>query len=110
MILALDIGLGLRPALANAIGYAVGICLAWMLHRGFVFRSADTGWAIKARYLTTVAVAFGLNQLVLLLLGHALDVSREARIASQMCGLVTYTATQFILMRTWVFVRGGMRQ
>ena len=110
VILGLDVGLGLRPAIANAMGYAVGICIAWIMHRGFVFRATDTGWKVKTRYLTAVMLAFVLNQLVLAGVGHFAGRAPEARIVAQMLAVVTYSAVQFVLMRLWVFQRGGLRQ
>jgi putative flippase GtrA len=110
VILGLDVGLGLRPAIANAIGYAIGICIAWVMHRGFVFRATETGWKVKAKYLTTVMLAFCLNQLVLAGVGLLAGGTPEARVIAQMLAIVTYSAVQFVLMRLWVFEGGGLRQ
>lgn len=110
VILALDVGLGLRPAIANAVGYAIGVCIAWVMHRRFVFRATESGWRVKAKYLATVTLAFALNQLVLAGVGHATGGAPQARIAAQVLAVVTYSAVQFILMRTWVFRGGGLQQ
>jgi putative flippase GtrA len=110
VILALDVGLGLRPAIANAVGYAIGICIAWVMHRRFVFRTTETGWKVKARYLATVTLAFALNQVVLAGVGHVTGGAPEARIVAQVLAVVTYSAVQFILMRTWVFRTGALRR
>ena len=39
IIAVLDLGLRVPPALANAAGYLVGICVSFVLSRRFVFRS-----------------------------------------------------------------------
>lgn len=101
--LALDIGLGVSPALSNAAGYAVGIMVSWLLQRRFVFRSDQSGWATKARWITVIAVSFAVNQGVLYALGLLLGDEPLMRTASQIVAMGTYTVVQFVLMRLWVF-------
>ena len=101
--LALDIGLHVSPALANAAGYAVGICVSWLLQRRFVFRSDQSGWAAKARYITTIAISFGLNQAVLHGAGLVLGNEPLMRTVAQVVAMGTYTVVQFFLLRLWVF-------
>ena len=103
VILALDVGLGVNSALANLAGYAVGIGVSWLLQRRFVFRSSDTSWATRARYVAVVAIAFAVNQAVLWALHRAFGLEPAARIAAQLCAIGSYTVVQFILFRTWVF-------
>lgn len=103
VILALDLGLGLAPSLANAAGYFAGFLLAWVLHRRFVFRSGDASLAAKARYAASTAFAFGANQAALhaiLALGGAAPATRAA---AQVAGIATYSVLQFLLLRSWVF-------
>lgn len=101
--LALDIGLHVSPALSNAAGYAVGIMVSWLLQRRFVFRSEQSGWATKARWITVIAISFGVNQGVLYLAHQVLGEAPLARTAAQIVAMGTYTVVQFILMRLWVF-------
>jgi putative flippase GtrA len=101
--LVLDLGLRAPPAAANAAGYAVGICVSWLLQRRFVFRSDEAGWAAKARYLATIAIAFGLNQAVLWAMPQLVGAAPPARALSQVVAMATYTLTQFALFRVWVF-------
>lgn len=101
--LVLDVALGVAPALANAAGYAVGILVSWILQRRFVFRSRDAGWAAKTRYVTTIALAFAVNQAVLWAMPLLVGDSRPARVASQVVAMASYTVVQFILFRLWVF-------
>ena len=48
-------------------------------------------------------LAFGLNQLALTAAGVALPDDRLGRAAAQLVGMTTYTASQFLLFRFWVF-------
>ena len=103
VIAVLDLGLHLRPALANALGYLVGASISFFLTRGFVFRSRD-GVAGRAwRYGLAIAVAFVLNQLVLRGAGCLLGAGSFAHLAAQLTGVVFYTITNFLLCRYWVF-------
>jgi putative flippase GtrA len=103
VILALDLGLGVTPALANLVGYAVGLTIGWSLQRRFVFRSDASGWATKAKYLTTIAGAFGLNQIVLAGMSYLTGDSDLERALSQLVAMATYTVVQFVVLRLWVF-------
>lgn len=103
LILALDVGLGVNSALANLTGYAVGIGVSWLLQRRFVFRSSDTSWAARGRYVAVVAIAFAVNQGALWVLHQALGMEPAARVAAQLCAIGSYTVVQFVLFRAWVF-------
>ena len=92
-----------RPQWQTVWGYVIGICVAWFMHRRFVFRTEESGWAVKAKYLAAVATAFSLNQLVLAAVGHVSGATLSARGLAQLLGVATYTVAQFVLMRGWVF-------
>jgi len=103
VILGLDVGLSVRPALANAAGYATGIAVSWLLQRRFVFRTDQADWATRGRFLATVATAFGLNQAVLWLLTGLLGDDPGKRLVAQLIAVATYSTVQFLLLRGWVF-------
>lgn len=103
VIAGLDAGLHMAPALANAAGYAVGVPLGFVLNRGFVFRHGGSPGAAGLRYLASVALAFGLNQLVLRLAGPVFGAGAPAHLAAQLAGMASYTLTTFLLARYWVF-------
>ena len=67
IIVALDVGLHVEPHLANAIGYAIGICVSFLLSKFFVFKARQTTRSAPLRYAVAVGVAFALNQGVLAL-------------------------------------------
>ncbi len=103
VIAALDAGLKVSPALANAAGYLVGVPLGFALSRAFVFRHEGALGAAGARYLASITLGFGLNQLVLRLAGLVLGAGAAPHLAAQMAGMAAYTVTTFVLGRYWVF-------
>jgi putative flippase GtrA len=103
IILVLDPGLGVAPALANAAGYLVGGAVGFVLNRSFVFRSERTIGASGPRYAVAAAAAFVLNQATLRLAGLALGAGSLQHIAAQLCGMAVFSITLFALCRVWVF-------
>jgi putative flippase GtrA len=103
IIAALDLGLHVRPAIANAVGYAAGIALSFVLSRQFVFRSQRPARAAAPRFLLSAAIAFAVNQVVLAAAGHLLGGDPASRLAAQVCGMISYTLTLFVLGRFWIF-------
>lgn len=103
IIVALDLGLGLPAHLANAIGYAVGICVSFALSKLFVFKARRTTRSAPLRYVVAVAAAFALNQGVLTLAKLALPSGPLWSVAAQGSAAVSYTAALFLLSHFWVF-------
>jgi putative flippase GtrA len=106
VIVLLDPGLHAPPALANAAGYAVGMGVAFLLSRGFVFRSRSGLAASGARFALAASAAFVLNQGVLRAAGVAFGGGALAHVAAQLTAMAAYTASLFVLCRLWVFRRG----
>ncbi|HKX64548.1 MAG TPA: GtrA family protein [Rhizomicrobium sp.] len=103
IIAALDLGMHVRPAIANAAGYAAGIALSFVLSRQFVFRSRRPASITAPRFLLSAAIAFAANQAALAAAGHFLGGDPASRLAAQVCGMVFYTLTFFVLGRFWIF-------
>lgn len=103
IIVALDVGLHLPAHLANAIGYAVGICVSFGLSKFFVFKARRTTRSAPLRYAVAVAAAFALNQGVLSLAKLVLPPGALWSVAAQGSAAVSYTATLFLLSHFWVF-------
>lgn len=103
VIAALDVGLGVAPALANAAGYVVGVCVSFVLNRDFVFRSPEKRRTLAPRYLVAILIAFAANQAALHAASLMLGETPPERLLAQLCGMATYTVAQFLLFRFWVF-------
>jgi putative flippase GtrA len=103
IIAALDLGLHVKPAIANAAGYAVGIALSFVLSRQFVFRSRQPARTAAPRFLVSAAIAFAVNQAALAVASHLLGGDPASRLAAQVCGMCSYTLTLFLLGRFWIF-------
>jgi len=105
---ALDLGLHINPQIANAMGYAAGMVLSYVLSRVFVFRRAAEGELTAPKFVAALAVAFAVNQLVLLTMGRALGPSQLMHFAAQVLAMASYTAVNFVLCRLWVFRKTQM--
>lgn len=103
----LDIGFHVNPALANAAGYAVGLICAFVLSKRFVFRSKATAAATGPKFLAVALFAFALNQMVLQIAGRILGDGAGPHLLAQLIAMSTYTATNFVLCRLWVFRRAA---
>jgi putative flippase GtrA len=103
VIAALDLGLHVAPALANAAGYGVGIAIGFALNRGFVFKHDGHIGRTGGRYLAAVAVAFVVNQAVLFACGHLYSHMALGRLAAQVTAMASYTLLLFALCKAWVF-------
>jgi putative flippase GtrA len=103
VIVVLDSGLGVAPALANAAGYGLGGVVGFLLNRRFVFRSERPIGASGPRYAIAAGCAFALNQGVLRLAGMMLGAGALQHIAAQLCGMAVFSVTLLLLCRSWVF-------
>lgn len=103
IILALDVGLHVDPHIANAVGYAVGVCVSFALSKLFVFKARNTTRSAPLRYGVAVAVAFALNQGVLSLAHLVLPHGRLFDVLAQGAAVASYTAVLFLLSHFWVF-------
>ena len=103
VVVVLDPVLGLPPALANAIGYAVGMAVGFILNRGFVFRSQGALPATGFRYVIAALSAFALNQGVLHLAGVAPGSGSVRRLIAQVMAMAVYSIALFAFCRLWVF-------
>ena len=103
IVATLDVGFGVHPHVANAIGYGVGIVVSYLLNSRFVFRSTEQAAATAPRFLMAAAAAFVLNQIVLHFAGGLLGEHPWSRLAAQAMAAGSYTLTFFALCRLWVF-------
>ncbi len=99
-------GLNLSPETANAIGYVVALSIAFLLNRFFVFTGARISWVSATRFLIGFAVAFALNQLVLLLLVRFYLVQPEI---AQLFAMAIYTVSFYAINKYFVFATTATR-
>lgn len=91
---------GLHIALANTIGYAVALVVAFLANRLFVFRVKSVRKHAVPLFLACFLVAFGINQLVLLSL-VALTTWHPGIV--QFFAMASYTIVFFFLNKLVVF-------
>jgi putative flippase GtrA len=99
VILALTAA-GMAPMLANAIGFAVGLLLAFTLSRRFVFRSDGHVRTEVGRFLFFFAISYAINLAVLNL---AIGVLGMQKLLAQVVANASYTLSMFLFSRLFVF-------
>jgi putative flippase GtrA len=95
--------LGLGEIAANAIGYAAGLMLSFVLNRRWTFVHRSAWPSLALRFAIVVAVAWAANVLVLLAL---LDGGMNAALA-QAVAVLPYAALSYLGCRWWVFAPAG---
>jgi putative flippase GtrA len=96
--------LGARPALANVLGYAVALSIAFLNARSFVFRSEGHLTHEAIRYVCSFIVCYGLNLLVLFL---CLDRFSLPAMVAQAIAVFSYVVTMYLASRLFIFPRGS---
>lgn len=94
---------GLAPHAANAGSYAVGLLVALLLNRYFVFHGAKVTPAAVWRFALGFVVAYALNLAVLSL---GLGLGAPAWLA-QIFAMVVYTLCFYAINRMWVWRERG---
>jgi putative flippase GtrA len=92
---------GAAPMLANAVGFAAGLIVSFVLNRSLTFRSSKDATIVP--FLSAFAVCYGLN---LLALNLAAPLAAQHVLLPQLAGVLVYNVAFFVLMRYWVFADG----
>jgi putative flippase GtrA len=87
------------PVIANVAGYVVGFLLSFHLHRTWTFRDAAPIGSSLPRYLLVVAVAYGVNLLVL----TSLLRLGIGDVAAQILSIAAYSIVNFAASRLFAF-------
>jgi putative flippase GtrA len=103
VIAFLEFGLHLSPYLANAGGYGAGFVIGFVLSKLFVFRARGGTAASGLRYGVAVALAYGLNLVVLTLARRLLPDGGLFHLAAQLSAMGAYTVSLFLASRYFVF-------
>ncbi len=89
-----------NPALANAIGYAIGLAVSFALNRFWTFGDTRSVEKVLPRYLLAAAICYLLNLAVVLLGTYHFGVGPYL---VQLLGIGVYTVTMFLGCRWFVF-------
>lgn len=92
------------PALANAVGYAIGLVISFLLNRIWTFSDRRAISAVLPRYSLAAAIAYLSNLTAVLALTHYLSLGRYQ---VQLFGIVIYTVLMFMICRWYVFNRSS---
>jgi putative flippase GtrA len=99
ILLALFAGLG--DYLANALGFLVGLPVAYLLHRTFTFRASEPNHRSEAtRYTLAFSSAYAVN-IAVVAIGRELGF-RESPFV-QFLAITVYAALFYVLNRLFVF-------
>ena len=95
-------GLGLPPLLSNAVGFAAGFLLGYVLHRTYTFRSSVAHGRGLPSSLAVTGLGYAANLAVLSwLIGRGVDP-----LLAQALAVASYVAITFVLGRLFVFGPG----
>ena len=101
-IMLVQHGLGFGPAVANAIGFAIGLTLSYFLNRRFAFRSQRAHSAAMPWFLFSALLSYGLNLLILHVCLTGLGLGD---VLAQGVAVLTYAVSFYLLNRYVVFNR-----
>jgi putative flippase GtrA len=89
------------PALANALGYAIGLAVSFVLNRSWTFKDSTLIRRVLPRYALVAALSYGLNLATVLTAVNAFGVNPYV---AQLLGICVYTGVMFFGCRWYVFV------
>jgi len=87
---------------ANMLGYAVGICVGFVLNGKWTFSRQCLKIADLLGYVTMTGIAYSLNLATVVALIRFVEIPGDA---AQLGGVSTFTLTSFLLNRHFVFSR-----
>lgn len=92
--------MNLDPEIANAVGYAVALTIAFFLNRSFVFAGANSAPNSPVRFIVSFAIAFALNQAALFVLIRMFSLPAEI---AQIFSMALYTVAFYLLNKHFAF-------
>lgn len=95
-----SIAIGLSDVAANAIGYAVGICISFFMNNKWTFAQDQATLSQFLRFLAVAGCAYAVNLWVLLTARDVLHIDHRI---CHLLGAVAYTGVGFIGTSLFVF-------
>lgn len=92
-------GAGVEARIANFFSFAVGLLVALLLNRFFVFEGARVSGAAVLRFAAGFGLSYSLNLATLSML---LDRAMPAALA-QLVAMAVYTVSFYLINRVWVW-------
>jgi putative flippase GtrA len=92
--------LEMSPEASNVLGYSVGLLVAFVLNRTFIFRSTGRPSVELVRFLAVFILAFGANLVTLFVLVRFFSVHAAA---SQLLAAVVYVISFYLMNKNFVF-------
>ena len=91
---------GVQYILANAVGYAVGITVSFVLNRSWTFYHKGPLLLSAARWILVVAIAYAANVFMVILSHEYFGIDRYI---SQVLGNLAYTCLSYLGGRFYAF-------
>lgn len=91
---------GTGPAIANAVGYAIGLAVSFLLNRIWTFRNPNPIRNVLPRYVMVAACSYGLNLTIVLTAVNGFGMNAYL---AQLLGICAYTCIMFLGCRLFVF-------
>ena len=91
---------GLSPLSSNAIGYAAGLLISYVLHRTYTFKSKQARTGEFFRFIVVFFIAYGINAVTLIVLVETFLVHEGV---SQVMAGVAYVGSTFLMQKFLVF-------
>lgn len=100
LIYACMLFFNLPPGISNAIGFAVGVCVSYVLNKRFTFKSSAPAGRSFAMFAGVVAVGYAANLALVLFAVHTAGLNPYL---AQPLGLSVYIVIVFLGSRYAVF-------
>lgn len=100
VIYGLKAGLGIDDYASNLAGYGIGLIMSFGLNRVYTFAHEGAVTGAAARFLLAFAICYAINLGVVATLVDGFAINGYL---AQPCGMVAFTVTFYILLRTHVF-------
>ena len=99
--------LGTSPEISNVIGYAVGICVSYVLNKTYTFKSKAHPKKEFPKFVASLLLAYGLNFLTLVICIRVIHINAYV---SQIISGAVYTVSGFLFTKYFAFREGMLNE